>query len=214
MERKSSGSPSEGETFNRGKKQPVPERERLFIAVDLPEEVYRVLLKHALELDLKDVRYSRPDQKHLTLRFLGEVRQEEKECLISRLDKIRLPVFHLKINGMNVFPGKKRPRVLWAGVNPSDGLNKLHEAVEAAVGACGFGTDSRPWHPHITLARLKGRDLPTREQLSASVPGKTALEFPVDRFYLYRSDLRRSGAVYTSLRTFALGETSRKEPES
>lgn len=187
-----------------GKKSRESQGERLFVAVDLPEEVRKQLLTTAQSVDLKGARYSRPEQMHLTIRFLGKVQFEQKECLVQKLDAIRLSSFKLEIDALGVFPQKGVPGILWAGLKACEALGKVRESVESVVATCGFDSDNKPWHPHITLARLKERNYLTPEMLDAVGIDRMSLEFPVNEFYLYRSELRKSGAVYTILETFKL----------
>lgn len=180
--------------------------ERLFIAIDLPDEIRMVLQKSVRTFDLKGARYSRLDQMHLTLRFLGKVYSGQKECVIQKLDEISGPSFDLEIDKLGVFPERGMPRVLWVGLKESDTLNEIQGNVETGVQSCGFEAESRPWRPHITLARLKGRNYLTRETLDSTGIGGRTLKFSVNAFYLYRSELKKSGAVYSIVETFKLTE--------
>lgn len=189
-----------------GKKSQESQGERLFVAVDLPEGVRKQLLATAHSIDLKGARYSRSEQMHLTLRFLGHVQHEKKECIVEKLNDIRLSSFRLEIDALGIFPQKGAPRILWVGLKACPALDKVRESVEFAAITCGFDPDNKQWHPHITLARLKDRNYLAHEVLSSAGKRSRPLEFHVDEFYLYRSELRRSGAVYTILETFELTE--------
>ena len=182
--------------------------ERLFIAIDLPDEIRKILQKSARKLDLKGARYSRLEQMHLTLRFLGNVLGDRKEKLIQMLHDIHLPSFELDTDSLGVFPKRGMPRILWVGLKESDVLNELQRSIEDVVEKCGFEAYNKPWHPHITLARLKGRNHLTKEILEGASPQNEAMRFPVDAFYLYRSELRKSGAVYAIQETFKLVASS------
>jgi len=178
--------------------------ERLFVAVDLPIEVRKVLKRTAESMELNNARYSRLDQMHLTLRFLGNVPEDQKECLIHELENISLHSFNLRTDAFGVFPKRGMPRILWAGLKKDDVLNELQKTIEESAEKCGFEADNKPWHPHITLARLKGRNHITPEVLEEASNQNETMMFPVDAFYLYHSELKKSGAVYSILKTFEL----------
>lgn len=180
--------------------------ERLFIAIDLPDAIRKALQKSARLLDLRGVRYSRLDQMHLTLRFLGNVPEDQKGNLIRMLRNIHLPPFELATDTLGVFPKRGTPRILWAGLKESDVLNELQRSIEAAAEKCGFEADNKPWHPHITLARLKGKNHLTKEILEEASAQNETMKFSVYEFYLYRSELKKSGAVYSIQQTFKLIE--------
>ncbi len=178
--------------------------ERLFIAIDIPEEVRRTFKKTAESIELNNARYSRLDQMHLTLRFLGNVPGDRKEKLIQMLHDIHLPSFELDTDSLGVFPKRGMSRILWVGLKESDVLNELQRSIEDVVEKCGFEAYNKPWHPHITLARLKGRNHLTQEILEESSAQNETMRFPVDAFYLYRSEFKKSGAVYSIQETFKL----------
>lgn len=178
--------------------------ERLFVAIDLPEDVRKELKRTAESMELNNARYSRLDQMHLTLRFLGNVPDDQKECLIQELENISLPSFNLETHALGVFPKRGMPRILWSGLKKDDVLTELQKSIEESAEKCGFEANNKPWHPHITLARLKGRNRLTPEVLEEASNQNETMMFPVDAFYLYRSELKKSGAVYSILQTFEL----------
>jgi len=155
-------------------------------------------------MDLNNARYSRLEQMHLTLRFLGNVSEDQKECLIQGLDEIRLPSFSLETDALGVFPRRGLPRILWVGLKEPGILNELQRSIEEAVEKCGFEADDKPWYPHITLVRLNGKNHLAPEILEATSDQYKNMRFPVDAFYLYRSELKKSGAVYSIQETFKL----------
>jgi len=175
---------------------------RLFIAIELPEAVKQALA--GLRTAVPGARWVPTDQIHLTLAFLGEVDEAALERLSGELARILLPGFQLGFGAVGCFPDRRRPRVLWVGLEPDPRLKHLAAYVREAVLACGIPQEERPFSPHITLARLK---------LSASREADSFLDqrqkeklppFPVQEFTLFQSRLTPQGAVHIPLRSFAL----------
>ena len=167
---------------------------RLFVAIDLPEPVREELTR--ISSGLPGARWTRPEQLHLTLRFIGEVDGGLFADIREELAGISAEPFSLQLDGLGVFPPRGRPRVIWAGLRRSKALLRLRNQIESALARVGIARETRKFSPHITLARLKttpsarvGRFL-EHHGLLASQP------FPVDRFFLYSSQLGRNGAIH------------------
>ena len=133
---------------------------RTFVAVDLPEAVARVVggvAQSLREARIEGLRPVRPEGVHLTLKFLGDVpnnRLDEVARAVSEAVASHRP-FDISTGGFGAFPNTRRPLVLWAGIEGDAGpLMRLQADVDAALGALGFATETRPFHPHLTLARL------------------------------------------------------------
>lgn len=171
---------------------------RLFVAIALPEPVQQQLAQ--LRRELAGARWVRPEQLHLTLAFLGEVAEERLEQLTAALGSIRYQPFALQFDRLGCFPNQRHPRVVWIGLQPNPELQRLAQAVQAAVTACGISLEERPFHPHITLARLKQAD---PRQLAALLTQQPALpEVAVATFLLFQSRLSVQGAEHRVLRRF------------
>ncbi len=190
---------------------------RVFVAVDLPEDVERAL--GAVAQSLRDARIDglravRPDGIHLTLKFLGDVPE-------TRVDEIGNAVseavaehrqFEVSTGGFGAFPNSRRPQVLWAGIEGRlEPLMRLQAEVDAALAALGFATETRPFHPHLTLARLDRR-MPAgarRASLDALESAGTlaGMRIPVRSVSLVQSILGRGGARYVRLATVLLAES-------
>ncbi len=168
---------------------------RLFIAIDIPETL-RTLL-HTMGRGIPGARPVGTDQIHLTLRFIGEVDGGLAEDIREALADIRTGPFALTVHGVGHFPPRGAPRVLWAGLDPSDELLLLRNRIERRLIACGLAPEPRKFSPHITLARLKGSPL---RRVGEFLAGNSLLHpdgFTVDHFLLYSSRLIKSGAVHT-----------------
>ena len=131
---------------------------RAFIAIDLPEAV-RVALRQQqapFRAVCPDGRWTRPEGIHLTLKFLGEISDQQVTQAINALKELRpFETFSTEVKGFGFFPDTRRPRVFWAGVATPPNLVMLAEQVEHAMEKLGFAREDRPFTPHLTLARFK-----------------------------------------------------------
>jgi len=184
---------------------------RSFMAIPLGttlrEQVLRI--QEGLRNELPGVRWSRPETLHLTLRFFGEIAAESLERaakLVLSVNPLGSP-FELPLSGLGAFPTAARPRVLWLGFAASPPLQNLFAQLEELLSRAGIPREPRPFVPHLTLGRAKGR-LPdiTRllQQHSETVRGV----LPIERIVIYRSRLLPGGAEHTPLYTFELGNRS------
>ena len=131
---------------------------RLFIAIDLSESVKEALLDVATQMGQKlpagAVRWVKPEQLHLTLRFLGETAVAQLPALqnqLTQLTKAKKP-FHLQLNGVGAFPNRRRPRVVWAGLaGELAALQTLQKELEERLVGLGWPEEKRPFNPHISL---------------------------------------------------------------
>lgn len=157
----------------------------------------------ALCIGIPGARRVPPEQIHLTLAFPGDVEEAVTECLCDELSRIRISRFDLRCAGVGCFPGRQRPRVLWAGVEPEQRLLALAAAVQSALAACGIPLEERHFSPHITLARLKQPQPHGADRFLAGPPGVFP-PFSVGEFILFQSILSSSGAQHIPLRRFPL----------
>ncbi len=156
------------------------------------------------------LRWTRDEQRHITLRFLPEVEVHEAlPRLIARLGEAvaALPSTEVRIGGVGVFPPRGRPRVVWVAARAESDM--LHRAVEAVATACrgaGFGLAEERFVPHITLARVRrGGHPPSSSTLTAALEdslGPDLGAFEMDELVLFRSELQPSGPRYTRIATF------------
>ncbi len=179
---------------------------RLFVAIDLSEDVRETL--RALRTDLDGARWTPAAQYHVTLAFLGEVEHERMAEIKAALEQVAGAPLELRLQGLNVFPSRRRPRVLVAGVERAEALTALHARVEAAMENVGFAPENRAFRPHVTIARLTSPPLATlraylhRHQDLGHQDLKAAWQ--ADRFHLYESVLRPEAAVHRRRATFVL----------
>jgi 2'-5' RNA ligase len=180
-----------------------PSSIRSFIAIELPDAVRRQLEFLALELKKSDapVGWTRPEGIHLTLKFLGNVSPELIEQIKPVMAEIasRTAPMHLQPAGCGAFPTIKQPRVIWVGLGGESGpLIQLQKQVETAMVPFGFQPEDRPFRPHLTLGRVKGRQhMLSLQQILLARREFTAEAFDVTELVLYKSELRPDGARYT-----------------
>lgn len=147
-----------------------------------------------------------PRNRHLTLRFLGEIADEAVKSLCNHLDASppRLAPFALQIDRLGGFPGRSGLRVIWAGIQLSAPLEKLKNWLESRLGNAGFAAEDRPFHAHITLARIR-KPLPDpnlQKKLGrARLPDLT---FPVETVNVFQSRLSANGPLYSILKEVSL----------
>jgi 2'-5' RNA ligase len=174
---------------------------RLFVAIRPPEPI-RDLLIDAMD-DSPEFRWQDEEQLHLTLRFIGEVERPLADDLAAELGRISAQPFELRIAGTGRFK-QRSSGALWAGVEPRGRVTALAAKVERACIAVGLAPERRAFHPHITLARWKGRR--TREVASflELTRGLASDPFEVDEFILLESRLSRHGAHYEEVAAYSL----------
>ena len=175
---------------------------RLFIAIELPEQIRNTLAQ--LNIELPGVRRVPPEQLHLTLHFLGDVDAEGMERLCQRLAAVRESTMELRLTRTGCFPDSSRPRIVWAGVECRPSLLELFHATGRAVAACGIALEKRHFKPHITLARIR---TPMPHAVAAGNITAVPLpcqEFPVTGFTLFQSRLTPEGAVHSMVQMFPL----------
>ena len=177
--------------------------ERLFLALSLPDSIRGMLT--ALAEPLAGIAWTRPEQLHLTLRFLGDVANDQIDPLAVRLAAIRVEPFLLPIAGLGAFPPKSPPRVLWAGVGSGHPrLFQLRQRLDDTLLASGLDLDVRTFHPHVTLARCEETAAGPAAQWLRAHREFTAPPFRVESFGLWSSQLLATGAVHTLKHRFPL----------
>lgn len=189
---------------------------RLFVGIPLADVVVRELAAvvarlHSPALDRKPpvdgLRWTAPESWHITLQFLGETKLEQYECLRARLSEVRAAPVTLQLGELGFFD---RAGVFYVDAGLTQGLVALAQRVAAVTSKCGFVAETRPFHPHITLARAKGqgrgRDLRELRDKIGSQPSFT--RFTAHEFLLYESHLGPGGSKYEVRARFGLAKDS------
>ena len=177
---------------------------RLFVAVPLPGDVQDALGR--LQGGVPGARWTKPDNMHLTLRFLGEVSEADAAHLDDALGAIHEPGFAVTISGVGVFESRHGPRVLWAGVAANPDLMHLQDKVERCAQMLGFPPEKRKFAAHITLARFKSRPGKRLGEFVEAHHLFQAPSFVADRFTLFESKTGREAPHYIALRDYDLLE--------
>ena len=178
---------------------------RTFIAAELPGKIISSIRR--VQKDLRyygfKIRWVRPENTHLTLKFLGDVKKTDIEKVgeaIFESVKEFSPIT-LRAKGIGTFPGIKRPRVIWVGISGQlDQLIGLHKTLDEKLEAIGFPKENRSFKGHLTLGRVKAKIDPKRLGVALNeLAGFESESFVADRIILFKSELKPTGAVYTKL---------------
>jgi RNA 2',3'-cyclic 3'-phosphodiesterase len=178
---------------------------RLFIALDIPAEVRAALttyMERARALAL-EARWARVEGLHVTLKFIGHVDDAAVEKIKAILVSIKAVPFEVKFTGVGFFPNPNVARVFWAGVDGGDSLPSLASSIDSALEKLGFSHETKPYHPHLTLARTNSRPLRELRQLLDGPPPQFGT-MTAREFFLYQSQPQKGGSKYTKLERFAL----------
>ncbi len=191
---------------------------RSFIAIDLCDPARRQIEAFVEELKNSDARvgWVRIEGIHLTLKFLGNVAPELIEQIKPALVRVASQTGPIRIEpaGCGAFPAIKSPRVIWVGLGGQiSSLAELGRRVEAAMVPLGFKPEDRPFKPHLTVGRVKGRlRLEALQQILLAHRDFKAEPFDAAEVVLYKSDLRPDGARYSPLFKAPLSGHSRPGP--
>lgn len=179
---------------------------RTFIAVDLPGEVVARAQRLCQELGegADGIKWVEPQSMHLTLKFLGDVRENETYEICQAIDRAvgSLESFDVDCLGAGAFPNVERPRTLWIGIGrESEPLAQLHAAIEDAMADLGFHREPKRFLPHLTIGRVKrpGPYLANVSRLLAERADFDAGVASVDEVVLYASELAPEGPIYTPI---------------
>jgi 2'-5' RNA ligase len=186
---------------------------RAFFAVDLDAAAREAASAVANALRAlpggEAVGWVRPENLHVTLRFLGDIDASRIDPLVDAVDESLSPAgqdrvgstpFETILAAPRLFPSPRRPRVVILDVAPEAPWVALAEAVEGAVVTAGFAPEARRFRPHLTLGRIRGREFPAVD----AAPAPQA-SWEVREAVLFRSDLHSSGVRYTPLAQFPFG---------
>jgi 2'-5' RNA ligase len=189
------------------------EQWRVFCAIELPTSLREKLAQHIRRLRraVPQVRasWSRPDNIHLTVKFLGEIHKSQvpKVSKAVELAAQNFSAFDIVAERTGVFPTTGPPHVVWIGATDLAGkLARLHNRVEDECAAADFPKDKRRFHPHLTLARLRKPE-GTGVLAAAHIElGFEPVRLNVTKLSVIRSELKSEGSKYTVISTHALGK--------
>jgi 2'-5' RNA ligase len=182
---------------------------RAFIAIELPEEVRAGLrqLQNKLKLATHPfVKWVAPEGIHLTLKFLGNISPQKVTEITKVMEEASqgFSPFKLEVSEVGAFPNMRQPRVLWLGLRGElDKLTAWQKRIDNGLVPLGFAKETRPFTPHLTLARLREGVSPEDRrdfgELVMKTPTEVNFKVNVNSLSLMRSQLLPSGAVYSQL---------------
>ena len=177
---------------------------RVFLGYPISDEIGKILGNIADEL----VKYGKiksvsPENMHITLRFFVEIDARDIEGLIETLSDIHFTPFDVSVKGLGAFPNPGNVRILWAGIDEGAGVIRLGKKMIDSALIPSYGSDEQNFHPHITIARVKGQyDRLTLKKLlddsGKNEFGRCQFGGPV----LYSSELTPTGPIYDILKRF------------
>jgi len=186
---------------------------RAFIAIELPVKIKDSLsdIQNKLKNENLKVSWVKPQNLHLTLKFLGDIPFEKLEQ-IKKITEAAIkasPGFKVKLEGLGVFPSLRAGRIIWVGVNqPPPELNQLAEQLEEKLTETGIPVENRDFSAHITIGRIRNCPSPSHlekalSKIEMDMPGYD-WEFNCERISLFESTLCPAGPTYTPLKEFNL----------
>lgn len=178
---------------------------RLFIAIDLPQCCKDSASRFIDELNLNGLKRVAPELLHITLKFLGEVREKDVIAICNTLEGIKSSAIDIAVKGIGAFPNLNRPRVIWIGAQGD--FSFLPNAIEKALVKLGFEREKREFSAHITVARVKQYQQLDLNKLQAILKRFEDFEFckfNASSFALKQSILTQGGPIYQTLREFKL----------
>jgi len=185
---------------------------RAFIAIDLPEDVRSKTQELVRDLAAvsEGVKWVEPEKLHLTLKFLGDVDENETYHICQAMSRAVAAIepFDIQSLGAGAFPKIERPRTLWIGVGAgSDELIALQAAIDDAMADLGYARDPKRFLPHLTLGRVKkpGRWLSDVSRMIGERAAFDAGMSPVREVVLYSSELTSEGPLYSPIGRSELG---------
>lgn len=154
-----------------------------------------------------DVKWVRPESVHLTLKFLGDAAEADIDPLAQAVGEAvssHKPL-ELEVKDLGVFPGLKKPRVVWIGLGGNiDGLKALQQSVERAAAEFGFEAEKRPFKAHLTLGRVRSNQGQNKLMTALETIKPESRAFTAAEVILFKSDLKPTGAVYTVMHRLPL----------
>lgn len=189
------------------------ERQRLFISLDIPQAIRQAAaevqerlreLQHPYGLHPNwDISWTRPEGMHLTLKFLGQVEGKqvpEIQTALLEAGRIFRPIT-IQIGGLGAFPTSRAPRVIWLGIEElNGGLDRLQKRLDELLAPLGFLPETRDFHPHLTLGRVKSPK--GHETLVKALEDQKTVrlgKWRLEELDLMQSTLQPGGAIYTKV---------------
>ncbi len=182
---------------------------RTFIGIFPPPHIQSAIEDILLPLkpNASVIRWEKQEKFHVTVKFLGDVLPEQLRQLQSSLNQEGRSIrrFEIPLTTIGCFPAERSPKIVWIGSSRDENtlLVDYFKAVEIACTSAGFKKEERPFHPHITLGRVKGK---ISENLIKKIENTTfePLQFLCTELLIMKSDLSPSGSAYSQLSSIPL----------
>src|SRR3989344_3871475 len=188
---------------------------RAFIALELPVKIIDGLKK--IQDELKDgtnkVAWAKPENIHLTLKFLGNTDIDKIDSIAGLLEGAAAKScgFEISVKGVGTFPAAGNPRVIWVGIEENKDMLQLYNNIEEGLATLGVEKERRDFKPHLTLGRIKFlNDRAGLKRGLEKVAGLNLARFAVAGFALFKSTLTPEGAIHTKLKEYTLQATDKK----
>lgn len=188
---------------------------RTFIAIELPENI-KTSLKN-IQDELKkcgaDVKWVEPENIHLTLKFLGEIEENQLEAINQAIEETakNKPKYLITLSGLGVFPDLKRPRIIWIGIKDQNNATKLiTEELEEKLEKINIPKEERKFLGHITIGRVKSglnKDKLAEKLETLNIDLAKDMGFIADKITLFKSTLGPKGPAYETLKEVTLNTT-------
>jgi 2'-5' RNA ligase len=184
---------------------------RIFIAIEISAEARNEANSYLenLKKDFGDLRvgWERAEKLHLTLKFIGDVEESQLSKVIESVEKtaVKFEKFNISLEGTGVFPKPKNARILWIGFKDKGNyLLKIFEILEAELNKIGFAKESKRFHPHLTIARLKEPEKARKLVEKHLNESFEEIEFEVSEITIYESQLLPTGSKYQKIKSIPL----------
>ncbi len=182
---------------------------RSFISIHLPEFIRDSIAGYQSGLRKlgADIRWVRPENLHITLKFLGDIRVDQIDSVVHSMVRAAASEspFILRIGGAGYFPGERNPRIVWLSIDSETPvLTRLADSLNRDLNTLGFPSEKREFKSHLTIGRFRAPGNTDRIVRYTASNGFQSDPFRIDQLFLMRSDLKSSGAEYTVLKKIQL----------
>jgi RNA 2',3'-cyclic 3'-phosphodiesterase len=184
---------------------------RAFLAFELPPEIKSQVqqVSEQLKRSELDMRWVRPENIHLTILFLGDIREGDITAMGRKIENVcsGFHPFEIHLKGVGFFPDRKRPRILWAGYDGEiERLSSLKEVLYERLMSFEIKEDNREFKPHLTLGRFRRpeRGNPELDRIISRYSDLGSPSFQVDELVLFKSELKPHGSEYTRLESWPM----------
>jgi len=186
---------------------------RSFLAFELPPEIKDQVrqVSEQLKKTNMDVRWVRVDNIHLTVLFMGDVREGDISAIAREIEQVcyGFHPFDIFLKGLGFFPDRRRPRVLWAGYDGDiERMSSLRDVLQERLMPFEIKEDKRQFAPHLTLGRFRnpGKGAPVLDETITRYQGLSSTAFRIHELILFKSELRPQGTQYNSLESWTMEE--------